>query len=158
MGPSMSVDRAHLMLGIALCFGGGALGGVRMVHAEPSGHGIQGLVEYAIDEEAVISTALYILGARLTPPRGSWHRTKLRVVPQRLPHPLDAPSPLAGSGPLPNPSRLRPSPPKRRYLPRSRHPPNRRVLKKRQTPLFSLGRLGCRGRCRGFQRCRFRRR
>jgi hypothetical protein len=34
MGPSMSVDRAHLMPAIAFCFGGGALGGVRMVHAD----------------------------------------------------------------------------------------------------------------------------
>jgi len=32
------------------------------------GHGVQGLVEYLIDEDAFFSTALYILGVRLAPP------------------------------------------------------------------------------------------
>lgn len=32
------------------------------------GHGLQGLMEYLLDEEAFFATALYILGARLAPP------------------------------------------------------------------------------------------
>lgn len=32
------------------------------------GHGLQGLVEYFVDEDAFLSTALYILGMRLAPP------------------------------------------------------------------------------------------
>ena len=31
------------------------------------GHGLQGLVEYLIDEDAILATALYILGVRLAP-------------------------------------------------------------------------------------------
>ncbi|MFW2389791.1 MAG: hypothetical protein ACN4G0_15740 [Polyangiales bacterium] len=32
------------------------------------GHGVQGLVEYLLDEDVIFATALYILGARLAPP------------------------------------------------------------------------------------------
>jgi len=42
-------------------------GTVAMKEGGRTGHGLQGLVEYLIDEEAFISTALYILGARLAP-------------------------------------------------------------------------------------------
>jgi hypothetical protein len=43
-------------------------GTVAMKEGGSTGHGLQGLVEYVIEEEAFISTALYILGARLAPP------------------------------------------------------------------------------------------
>jgi hypothetical protein len=42
-------------------------GTVAMKEGGKTGHGLQGLVEYLIDEEAFVSTALYILGARLAP-------------------------------------------------------------------------------------------
>lgn len=35
------------------------------------GHGLQGLVEYLIDEEAFVATALYVFGARLAP-KATW--------------------------------------------------------------------------------------
>jgi hypothetical protein len=38
------------------------------------GHGLQGLVEYVIEEDAFISTALYILGAHSR----SWHSSAQR--------------------------------------------------------------------------------
>lgn len=43
-------------------------GTVAMKEGGRAGHGIQGLVEYLIDEEAFVSTALYVLGVRLAPP------------------------------------------------------------------------------------------
>lgn len=42
-------------------------GTVAMKEDGSSGHGIQGLFEYGLDEEVLISTALYVLGVRLAP-------------------------------------------------------------------------------------------